>query len=617
MEFESLKIDRCQNDKCDKIFTEDNVKIVVWLYGVILLTKNDPKNSVEPSGYVGFTCPKCLNTSLFSCTTNDVRKFKSTLDQNMMIHKPGVDDHGNIEFETIYSFDPSLVYYAPFSMAGDHFDQFGIVDQGFSPLHFYDEFNSYPEENHEVTKMLCSYDSFSGIPAGNYFQILWFKSEDIPKLQQIENEGETRIFTRYFFWTELMEKVESLIAHHYYIGMRFDEAKAFYIEKAEYEIEQLRKIAYEKDMNLEKLIEVNGLNDPQYWAQTIEKNKVESEQDISVPGKYLDLLTADPYPLGGLLSQGRCSYLWTLINPFKNHPLPKCLVDELDDDLNDLARKKREWHHVMVSRIRPNFTKQYVQDFLRDNVSDFMEKYEDHYKKNLFSYAHIWELKERYLELLYKATNKGLRDEVPYAMHREGEGWRIVFEGKAVSGLRGKGFLWIYHIISNPNEKVFYRALHQQFNDNQNHEGKATWDDQLSLSDSDVHSNNSSVEELQIRKRAYEQLVRDKDEARSKGDTAKSERTKIQIVEFIKFLDDQKEKYQLKNDDKELYFPILDFEPSEYKMINDKIKKNYRDAMKKLKSVNPDLHTHFTKRIKSDGGAFVYTASDDFEWHLS
>ncbi len=220
-------------------------------------------------------------------------------------------------------------------------------------------------------------------------------------------------------------------------------------------------------------------------------------------GKFLDVLLSEPFPLGDILTQGICNYLWIEVDPFHNQAFPEAFVSDIkSDELKAKTEEKMKQHLKMVDRVQENFTKQYVQEFLKKNLIDFLEEYEERFHSKQFSYAYVWELKESFLEGLYEATNKGLRSDSPYAIYREGEGWRIVFNGKPISGLRGKGFLWIYYIISCPEKKVYYRALQEQFGDteqkkkegqrDEDHIKELIYADQLTLSDSDVFSNKES-----------------------------------------------------------------------------------------------------------------------------
>ena len=96
MKFETLEINQCLNKECNQKFTLDNIKLAVWLHGVILLSQKhrpsgiDPMfpslfvpdekvQSFDPQGYVGLTCPKCLETSLYRGACKDIRELKYQL----------------------------------------------------------------------------------------------------------------------------------------------------------------------------------------------------------------------------------------------------------------------------------------------------------------------------------------------------------------------------------------------------------------------------------------------------------------------------------------------------------------------------------------------------------
>ncbi len=344
------------------------------------------------------------------------------------------------------------------------------------------------------------------------------------------------------------------------------------------------------------------------------------------------------------MTDGVCDYLWAEIKPFEDRNLPESFVDEIDDTVLRLrTHEKLEKYSKMAKRALENANKQYVQDFLRENLVSFLEKYEKLILSNKFSYANVWQLKENCLIDLYGAVNKGLRDDMPYAMHREGEGWRIVFNGKPISGLRGKGFHWIYYIISNPNNKVYYRDLNELSVDKKKQK-KATYienelegvlkADQLSVSDDSIFVNKNEIqkEELQTYKNLYKKLYLEKEQAVSKGNVTKVDRKMHDIKGVLQYLDENNIEYECKGP--ELKFKSKattrtrdlteakktteteDFTGTKYKVINDKIKKNYRDAMKKIKTVDKNLHSYFSDHIKSEDGAFIYSPPEDIFWHL-
>ena len=52
----------------------------------------------------------------------------------------------------------------------------------------------------------------------------------------------------------------------------------------------------------------------------------------------------------------------------------------------------------MMDEIRPVFTKSYVQQFLLDDCPKFIENYREIVTRRIFSYADIWQLKEKHLK---------------------------------------------------------------------------------------------------------------------------------------------------------------------------------------------------------------------------
>jgi hypothetical protein len=88
----------------------------------------------------------------------------------------------------------------------------------------------------------------------------------------------------------------------------------------------------------------------------------------------------------------------------------------------------------------------------------------------------------------------------------------------------------------------------------------------------------------------------------------------MKISALLKYLDEKNIRYEIK--DEKLNFPGLGFANTDYKIINDKIKKNYRDAMKKLKTLDKSLHSYFSEHVRSEGGAFIYEPPEGIDWHL-
>ncbi|WP_156968229.1 hypothetical protein [Desulfobacter vibrioformis] len=146
---------------------------------------------------------------------------------------------------------------------------------------------------------------------------------------------------------------------------------------------------------------------------------------------------------------------------------------------------------------------------------------------------------------------------------------------------------------------------------------KTAKSDELNIADTKFFSEvDFDIEKLKTYKKAYEKLIQDKNYAYSMGNTTSYDRQMKRKEDFLQFLRDENIKYELKNNGEKIQFPAIVSPETDYKTINNMIKKNYLDAMKKLKSLDKNLHTYFSNHIRSEGGAFIYTPSEDITWHL-
>jgi hypothetical protein len=73
-------------------------------------------------------------------------------------------------------------------------------------------------------------------------------------------------------------------------------------------------------------------------------------------------------------------------------------------------------HDDMVNEVRQAFSKGYVQTFISKQYSSFIKDYRQIVERFTFSYADVWQLKERYRQKVYqciedkKATRPDYRD---------------------------------------------------------------------------------------------------------------------------------------------------------------------------------------------------------------
>ncbi|WP_035242051.1 hypothetical protein [Desulfobacter vibrioformis] len=452
----------CPHKNCGQIFNESNLRLAIYLNGIFFLVKPE-------KGIIGFTCPRCQRTVTNSASYNDILKIKDRLSNSLIeVVSYSESENGKMLVYPKSSFEPTLNYLSPFMLNSEVINELNIDyfrSSNENDRVISDQIIDHVEKNPELKDKYCSFAGDANNPISTFRAVYWFDEKNIGNCLNYEAEHHVRIFPRYHYRTELVKQIHSLLGINYFMGKTFEQAKVDHEKENTQLIETLTTYAREHNLNVEKLLEENHINDSSALINIIDQNQDRIANDPIIPAQFLKILTSGPDPLGNLTAD-TCNYLWAEINPFENRIFPEFFVDEIDDPgLPPRISVKFEKHITMAKLVQENSTKQYTQEFLRENLVDFLEEYEKLIQSNQFCYADVWKLKNNYLVDLYKIVNKGLRDHVPYAMYREGEGWKIVYGGKSVGGLRGKGFLWIYQVISRPDTQVFYRMLDQQFND--------------------------------------------------------------------------------------------------------------------------------------------------------
>jgi hypothetical protein len=629
---------KCENKDCGQDFNNENTHLAVCLYGVFFLVGHE-------KGFIGFTCPRCLKTSLFGTSSHLILDAKKELTSRVKVLKERIDENGRRIGEQATSFEPDLRYHSQFILDDEIRRKLNISHFGFNAdgknCYLPDQINNFmTEELSDSKNYLCSYVEDSSHPAEGFTAIYWYREEDIESLLAFENENNIRIFPRYHYYTGLVESIDSLLGSHYFMGKDFEKAKEDHEKENRATVETLKAYAREKNINFDNLVEGIELDDPQVLQSLIEENQKQKANDPKISGMFLDILISDPLPLGDI-SKGHCEYLWAEVNPFHHKDIPEYFPDEVEDEkLRNKAQGMREYHSKMVGLIQENFHKQYVQEFLKSDLIPFLEEYELLARSKGISYAEIWKLKEGYLEALYKETNEGLRNEKPFVMYQEGKGWKIVFNGKPYSGLIGIGFLWIYQTLLNPEKKIYYTDLNDRFGIKK--EGFISSDeietldeagnkisteaitnemeltDQLATTYSGtlIKEKSADADSLKTWGKAYEILLKGKDEALVKKDFKEVDEKKKEIEKFQELL---KKEYgfSIKKEKGKLKFIEEKKKDDRYQQISNNVKKNYRDAKEIIKKLDKDLYSYFSDHIRSEGGAFIYTPSKDIDWHLS
>jgi len=327
--------------------------------------------------------------------------------------------------------------------------------------------------------------------------------------------------------------------------------------------------------------------------EDIGKRKKQIEIDFEKSGKFFGILISDPIELNPFMREPfkNCDYLWIMKDPFSGKGMPEDFsFGNQPDEATKLSSDIRNNHKKMVDLIQKNFHKQYVQEFLKDNLIDFLEEYEGLIQSNPFSYAAVWELKESYLEGLYTATNKGLSSESPYVMKREMDAWIMVFNNiKSEKLLRGIGFAYIYYLLCNENEYYYHSELLPESGKMpKTNKNKETHDETTGGIEAEPMTTN---EDIKNRLDAIKECKNDLEDAARRDEQEEVERL-------------EKRKKRLYKELYEVYNPktkkIRYFQHKNTKNAIDSVGKAIQRALEQLEKKNPKAHRHLFKALDGD-----------------
>lgn len=407
-----------QCEYCDQHHNHFTVNLSVFLYGIAFLRGKE-------EAYTGFTCPSCLKTILLY--NNNPTQIKYSL-----IGQSGPEGTPVRPVPQYYS---SLVF-SPKQVKDlkDFKIHFFAQDNEFTTeaagFHFY--LNSYLEEKPFLEKgYLSSYLYGNELPIGTVVSVWWFKASDIKELVKIENEHrKTRVFPRHFCETSFFERYDHFCWKYklYHDCLRyFDDSDE---DDATYKFLESMVARFQKDDN----------------------------KDVQAASEFLDLLinyNPEPYNVGGVLTEPYKG-LWKSISPFLDDTIPDSHSgvepDKFTPDLLDAQIKE------IADEIRNYTNNRYVQDWLKDNYLNFINKYISLVQQSDFSYGYVWDLKCSYLKQLHSILGKAAIQDAQYVFVKEGNEWFLKFEGKPIRGLRNKGFQYIYHLVANKDKEkdVFF-----------------------------------------------------------------------------------------------------------------------------------------------------------------
>lgn len=604
---------KCQS--CGQHFTPETFYLAITFYGIFFLVGKE-------YGYFGINCPSCLKIILQRSTLKEVINLKSSV--STMIN------FGEC------SILPQMKYYSSVNHSTHYAPNIGMFDirrwnSEFSSADFQltlEKLNHYIAENPELTEnYLCSFIADNTFPAGNFMSVWWYKNDQIQSLVQIENEDHLKIFPRYYYSFSLLEDIEQFCWEHYLYQEYLNCLKI----EAEKDMDSLRQIAKFKGHDFDGILKANpDLLTPEILELSNERYIKVKGQCFNLASDFMEILAGDSYPWGipGVLSN-LIRPLWKIRLPFSGKDLPKTLTGF--DSSKYVKISEDDKHQLILNEIRQNFTNSSVQNFLINHHLEFIKEYVEAARSSLFSYADLWQVKEKYLKLLYSEVKKSAIHEREYVFIQEGNSWKITFNGKPKGGYSGSGFKYLHYLVSLKFEDFSYYQLDDLDGINiRDDEGTAVnyqdQDERITVIASSSGPKTKTSQEakrqkfkngwldnrskltpevLQEIQNEIMELKEDIDEAKKSGDLIYAKKKEKELERIEEYVEDNVTKGgSIKKFGKN----------AEYKNIRDKINVAIKRALEQIREHDFNAWNHFDNSLYRQHGELCYRPNPDVEW---
>ena len=631
---------------CHAHFSFDGYKLANFLYGLILLNG-------KKVGYLGTTCPSCLNTILSKIDRPKFDLYAAQL-------RKGIFSDSFPVYNQLYYY-PS-VNYAPHKIKGlSAFQipppQYVVVRKENQELAInnLDEFRDAGFELGGEDEYLCSYLPANQPPIGYIIAVCFFKEDQIHKLEVFENKHNIKVFPRYFHKMDVLNQIDEF-CWKYGLYMKFRAERKINAEKsfealresAEFEGVEVGEIAVQRlgidPEEIEFMAKMNGYeNDTGALKiklaesglgsiEMVEEDAIEKPSEWDIVKDFIEILLADPDPFpadvnaNALLKQFQKRKF-----PFHKQSVPETISSLRipEDDFN----KGIFEHDQMVADLRELSHLKATREFLKREVLNFVNAYVDKFKSSTYSYADFWELKFEYLKALHETVMRAketdeivvvqselLPENQRYFFLKEGRAYRIIFEGKTFDKLTELGFHYLYYIVKNKGKSHTPVFLYDRFQSDP-HKQKPAKNFDIGMpqvykdEEHERHDFDGIAQRTQLVSPGYKQGLRDikkkidqlkgdlvKAEAEGKSDEAK------RVQEEIDRIEDHKRKYiQINSDDKK--DPLYE---SKRKAVGNA----FTRAMKILN--NKDVERHFRRSITGfSSSSICYQPDPDIDWFVS
>ena len=398
----------------------DDFQYASILYGVFFLRGTE-------DGYVGTTCPSCLNTTYINLPKNSFEEFVQSWIQ--------ADFHG-IPVLSNYS------YYSPCISS----PRMNLLFRDFQILHISNNFKSDEQRNNEFDLYVeneyyvngedyyCSFLGEMNRVVEPYFSVLWPTKEQIKSLIKLEIEREKRIFPRYLFNNDLLKITENFFWNHFYqynLTAYLDEI----YQHDEY-------MVYQHDVGLAKAYFKESIGNVDNSRKILDFHEILTSNDQIFPQINQNLKS-----LGAVVES-----VIPLLDTEETVLFKERVVAENNKD------SSRE---DLVEKLNSCKEKQYARDFLENSAHDFFHDYAMSSISNSWSYAKLAKIKNEFLVLYSDAIDKGAKKEARYSFLPIGKGFKIKFDGKELPETDLIGFHYIYFLVCNRGVGFDAREIHK------------------------------------------------------------------------------------------------------------------------------------------------------------
>lgn len=355
---------------CGRNFSQFRFDVAVILYGLIILHNNDKH-------YLGITCPSCLNTIVNKFSLLEFKSITERLAGSIKFYFPenGLQLNEKSQTDTLIEHKFLLKYKSTFSYFNkdiEPLDRFNILCWEnieaylFLPIEDFDENSEFYYKmdinlnnqhfKSNIDNYLCSYLPKWNVPKGNLFSVFWYNEEEIEELIEIENRIKYAIFPRYFEFDPSIDDMENF-CWELYLSEIFS---------------HFRMIDDDRDLKTE-LIDIN--------------------QDEQIQNKRIN-------EFWSILLEEPNDARKTTSHIFFNKIIPNTPdINQLFTS-GDLYFKKRGYDKIYhdITNILTENQKKYVYE---KYAYRFAKDYFRIAKRSDFSCGLAWDLKTKYLEIIY------------------------------------------------------------------------------------------------------------------------------------------------------------------------------------------------------------------------